>query len=286
MIRNFNSFCKLSVGTVRNRDGSRLQNGPTEVWTTLKDMYETCPECDYRRQASDEGPLDRCPRCGLIFSKWMKTRFHVDTTVPGKEESTARFFQRLKATVLYVPSPIDPLVFYGRLLLYVAFVVWGFRFIQMSFTTNEIGASFMHNVNLVFHEAGHWIFRPFGNFITVLGGTLGQLLMPLIALIALIRQNRDNFGASLGLWWFAQSMMDVAPYVNDARAGQLMLLGGVTGRDMPGVHDWHNILSTLGWLHLDHRIAAGIDFTGELLMWLAFLWGGYILYLQRRELRR
>lgn len=195
-------------------------------------------------------------------------------------------FRRLRVTILYVPSPIDPTVFYGRVLLYVVFLIWGWQFIQMSFTTNEIGASFMHNVNLVFHEAGHWIFRPFGEFLTILGGTLGQLLMPLIVTTALIWQNRDNFGASLGLWWFAQSMMDVAPYVNDARTGQLMLLGGVTGQDMPGVHDWHNILSDLGLLHHDHRIAAGLDTCGELLMWLSFVWGGYILYLHRREMRR
>lgn len=188
--------------------------------------------------------------------------------------------------MFHVPTSVDPAVFYGRALLFVVFVVWGWQFIRMSFVTNDIGASFMHNVNIVFHEAGHWIFRPFGEFVMILGGTLGQLLMPLIVIIAFIRQNRDNFGASLGLWCFAESMMYVAPYVNDARAGQLVLLGGVTGRDMPGVHDWHNILSSLGVLHHDHRIAAGFDTFGELLMWLSFVWGGYILYLQRRELRR
>lgn len=216
----------------------------------------------------------------------MRTRFRAETTTPDKDQSTGSFFQRLKATVLYVPSNVDPMVFYGRVVLYVVFVAWGWQFIHMAFATNDIGASFMHNVNLVFHEAGHWIFRPFGRFMTILGGTLGQLLMPLIVIIALIRQNHDNFGASLGLWWLAQSMMDVAPYVNDARAGRLMLLGGVTGQDMPGVHDWHNILSDLGWLYHDHRIAAGFDLFGELLMWLSFIWGGYILHLQRRRIRR
>lgn len=227
-----------------------------------------------------------CPHCGLIFSKWMKSRFRVDTPAVAERASTDSFFQRLKATLLYTPSAVDPILFHGRVFLYLVFLIWGWRFIQMSFTTNEIGTSFMHNVNLVFHEAGHWIFLPFGEFIMVLGGTLGQLLMPLIVIVALIRQNRDNFGASLGLWWFAQSMMDVAPYVNDARAGQLVLLGGVTGRDMPGIHDWHNILSDLGVLRHDHRIAAGFDTTGEILMWLAFVWGGYILWSQRRAIRR
>ncbi len=110
--------------------------------------------------------------------------------------------------------------------------------------------------------------------------------MPLIVISAFIWQNQDNFGAFLGLWWLAQSMVNVAPYINDARAGQLMLLGGVIGRDMPGVHDWHNILSDLSLLRYDHRIAAGFDFIGQLLMWMSFVWGGYILYLERREIGR
>ena len=34
------------------------------------------------------------------------------------------------------------------------------------------------SLNIFFHEAGHWIFGLFGQFIGVLGGTLGELLMP------------------------------------------------------------------------------------------------------------
>lgn len=77
-------------------------------------------------------------------------------------------------------------------------------------------------------------------------------------------------------------MMDLAPYINDARSGSLMLLGGVTGSDMPGVHDWHNILSDLGMLQYDNRIARITDTFGELLMLVAFVWGGYILFRQNK----
>ena len=66
--------------------------------------------------------------------------------------------------------------------------------------------------------------------------------------------SRDPFGASVALWWTAENFMDMAPYINDARALELILLGGVTGQETDG-HDWENILSTLGWLRYDHRLA-------------------------------
>jgi hypothetical protein len=246
-------------------------------------MYQTCPKCHYTRQALDDVSEDQCPNCGLIFSKWMKQRFqtehgHVDE-LSGDSES---FFQRLWDTLLHVPSKTEPVVLYGRVLIFLAFLLWGWNFILMSLPSNEVGGSFMHNINLVFHEAGHVIFRPFGQFMMVLGGSLGQLLVPVIVMIAFIWKNQDNFGASIGLWWLAQSMMDLAPYIYDARAGQLILLGGVTGQDMPGIHDWRNILGTLNLLQSDHSIARMVDTFGELLMMLSMIWGGVILFKQYR----
>ena len=35
-----------------------------------------------------------------------------------------------------------------------------------------------------------------------LGGTLGQLLMPRLLAGALLRKNRDPFGAAIGIWFF------------------------------------------------------------------------------------
>jgi hypothetical protein len=78
--------------------------------------------------------------------------------------------------------------------------------------------------------------------------------------------------------------MDAAPYINDASTEQLILLGGVTGRDVPGYHDWSNILRDLGWLQYDHTIAGIVNGIGVILMLIAFGWGAYILYLQYKNL--
>lgn len=247
-------------------------------------MYKTCPKCHYHRNQEDKGDTDTCPSCGLVFSKWMKQQYRAeDSHDPFRHDAREAFFRRLMNTLTYVPERTDGLVLAGRAFVYLVFFTWGWTFILMSMQSNEIGHSFMHNINLVFHEAGHVIFRPLGRFMTILGGSLMQLLVPLVVIVAFTWKNQDNFGASIGLWWLAQSMMDLAPYINDARAGQLMLLGGVTGEDMPGIHDWRNILSDLGLLQRDHVIAGMTDFLGEALMLLAFAWGGYILYLQYRS---
>ena len=78
--------------------------------------------------------------------------------------------------------------------------------------------------------------------------------------------------------------MDLAPYINDARARKLLLLGGVTGRDVPGYHDWEFILRKLGWLKWDHVLGNMAQGTGILLMAFTFGWGGYLLWKQYKNL--
>lgn len=173
----------------------------------------------------------------------------------------------------------------GRLVVLVGLAVWGWTFISASVTSNAVGESFMHNINLPFHEAGHILFSPFGRFMQVLGGTLGQILIPGLCVAAFLLKNHDPFGASVGLWWVGQSFMDIAPYINDARALDLILLGGVTGKEVDGYHDWQNILGTLGWLEYDHALAQASHWFGAFLMVLALAWGATVLYLQYERQR-
>ncbi len=185
-----------------------------------------------------------------------------------------------KAIFLYVPDSVEPVSLIGRAIAYLIIFIWGWTFIFHSVESNYVASSFLHNVNLVFHEAGHVIFSPFGRFIHVLGGTLGQLLIPFIVLCAFLLKNRDAFGASVGLWWLGQNFMDIAPYVNDARDLKLPLLGGVTGRDVLDYHDWEYLLGKPGLLRYDHFLGHASHCLGIFVMLTAFVWGGYILYRQ------
>lgn len=184
--------------------------------------------------------------------------------------------------LLTTEESVNPFHFAGRVLVFLLLALWGWRFMTTPLEINYTGESFLHLVNLPFHEAGHLLFMPFGRFLTILGGSLGQILMPLVCLATFLVKTRDPFGGSVALWWTAENFMDVAPYINDARAMDLLLLGGFTGKEVDA-HDWNNLLTMLGWLQYDHGLAKLSHGIGTVLMLLALAWGAILL---RRQYRR
>jgi hypothetical protein len=238
-----------------------------------------CPKCQIERSDGAE----ECIRCGIIFAKYrpLAAKTHPSPTRSTFTEST--WFLTAKEWMVESDASTESMTFYGRAAVFVAMVWWGWKFIVTPLETNYTGESFVHLINLSFHEAGHVIFMPFGRFMTILGGTLGQILMPMICLGAFLMKTRDPFGAAVALWWTAESLMDIAPYINDARAMDLMLLGGVTGQETDG-HDWNNILTMLDLLEWDHRLAHLTYNLGILLMLTSFIWGGALLLRHYRRL--
>lgn len=127
---------------------------------------------------------------------------------------------------------------------------------------------FLHNVDLPIHETGHLVFAPFGETTMFLGGSLFQILVPLL-FAATFAWRRDRFGAAVCLWWVAQNCWDVAIYVADARAQALPLVGG-------GEHDWFNLLDHWNLLHRDLAIAQQVRAAGVVVFLVAMglgLWG-------------
>ena len=206
---------------------------------------------------------------------------------PDKNITDKNLFLRIKDTLLYVNPGIDSAWFYTNIMIFIIFFFWGWQFILMDYSLypDQIMNSFMHNINLVFHEAGHVFFKPFGRFMMILGGSLMQLLVPVVLTLGFILKNHDNFSASICLWWLGQSMIDLAPYIDDAMDQQLMLLGGKTGADSPGSHDWNNILIEFDVLEKCHTYAKLTDMAGTLVMLLAFAWGITILFKQYRQIK-
>ncbi len=245
-------------------------------------MYTTCPKCNYQRLDSDTTPDGQCPACGLIFKKWLQSL--VEDPLPSAPRAATQAGSRWQAVLCHPREDINKVGLAAYLLVWLALLVWGIDFIRMDFRSAEIMQSWFHNVDLVFHEAGHVIFSPFGRTLMILGGSLFQVLVPLGLMGAFLISHRDGFAASVCLWWAGQSLMDLAPYIADARALRLPLLGGGTGADSPGMHDWANLLRPRGLLMHDQRIASATDLIGAGLMLVALAWGAYMLTVYYRKL--
>jgi hypothetical protein len=231
-----------------------------------------CPKC----QAERLDGAKECLCCGIIFAKYRPDMARTRASSSSSSGAHAQWILTAKQWLIESDTTTESMTFYGRAAVFVVMLWWGWAFITTPLETNYTGESFLHLINLPFHEAGHVIFIPFGRFMTILGGTLGQILMPMICLGTFLIKTHDPFGAAVALWWTAESMMDIAPYINDARALDLMLLGGVTGKETDG-HDWNNILTMLNLLEWDHRLAHLTYNIGILLMLGSFLWGGALL---------
>jgi hypothetical protein len=244
-----------------------------------------CPKCNFQ-------PIDQteeCPNCGIIFDKYLKLNKNSPTLVSLGNHITEDKIDKkafIKDLFFYVEPKANPLIWGARIVFFIIMLVWGFKFMLNSLDSGYALNSFWHLVNLPFHEAGHIIFRPFGRFVTSLGGSLNQLLIPLLCLIVFLLKTRDTFAAAFALWWFGENFMDLAPYINDARSLTLPLLGGNTGRTSPyGFHDWEYILKESGLAHCDHALAQIAYRSGTVLMIFALVWGGYILYKQYKSLK-
>lgn len=246
-----------------------------------------CPKCQYIRTIHDQHVMEGvCPSCGIAYAKWKST----STPAAHKKReadndgvdvgNSYSFAQKLWFTLTYIPEKVDVPRFWGRAVLFLFFVAWGLSFIWHGVDWEYIGGSFLHNINLPFHEFGHVLFSPFGRFMTILGGSLFQIMMPLIAMFSFSLQMRDNFAAAIMLWWTGQNFIDVAPYIADAEYRALPLILGM-GEE---AHDWGNLLTMLNRVE-SAQTYANISFAiGSLLMLLSFYWAGWILYQQKKVL--
>jgi hypothetical protein len=250
-----------------------------------------CPKCS--NQQADGNTI--CSNCGIVFSK-----YYLYHPRPGNETQTDTQHQQqndnadeyhvqmsivttltFKQRLFLINENEDIITVSFRGLIFLGLLILSFKLITSTIASNYVGEIFLHNINLPFHEAGHVVFGFFGSFITSLGGSLGQLIMPAICFYAFFYQNLNPFAAAVCFWWVGENFLDIAPYINDARAGDLPLLGGNFGHSSPyGFHDWEYLLTESGLLRHDHTIANLSFFIGSVMMILALVWGGILLYRQ------
>jgi hypothetical protein len=131
----------------------------------------------------------------------------------------------------------------------------------------------LDSLDLAIHETGHLVFAFAGETLSILGGTLLQLILPAAFTLALWRRG-DRHGATVPLWWLGQNCWNISVYVRDARTQSLPLVGG-------GEHDWAILLDQAGWIERDQAIGGAVYLVG-LVLYATAIVSGWV-FLQSRE---
>lgn len=123
---------------------------------------------------------------------------------------------------------------------------------------------FINNIDLIIHEAGHTFVPTFllGEVVTALGGSLFQILVPIMFAIYFLKRN-DTLSFSILMMWAAENIAYVSVYIADSIKLQIPLLGGDGS-----IHDWNFILGK--WNLLVHA-----ELIGKIvycLSWVLFLY--------------
>ena len=140
-------------------------------------------------------------------------------------------------------------------------------------------AYFTHLINLPIHEAGHILFRILGEFMGIAGGSLLQIVVPIVFFGYFVYYQKP-FSAAIVLFWVGNNFLDVYVYANDAQVMQLPLLSGLTGSE-GGFHDWNYLLSETNLLDKTYLIAKILRFTGTLITIAAAI--GAFVYARQDE---
>ncbi len=122
--------------------------------------------------------------------------------------------------------------------------------------------SFLDLVDLPIHETGHLVFRPFGEFMSIAGGSIFQLIIP-IAFVVYFSWRHQYYSAFIVLFWVGQSILNVYVYAADAFVMQLVLTTGFTGSE-GSFHDWNYLLTHTGLIRSTKTVAGIVRAIGTL----------------------
>ncbi len=164
---------------------------------------------------------------------------------------------------------------YPRAILLFYFVYLSFRYLS-----NPDHNSFFNGLNLGIHEFGHIIFSPFGEFMHFLGGSLMEIIFPIIGIL-MFYFHKDYFAISVGFGWFSTAILHVATYVADARKMELPL---VSLFGTHPIHDWNYILGKANLLNYDLIIANFLRFFGYLSIFICIFYGLFLIFFMFKKI--
>jgi hypothetical protein len=119
------------------------------------------------------------------------------------------------------------------------------------------------------HEGGDLLFRFFGEFLNIAGGTLLQLGVPFM-LATYFAFQRQVQGTAFCTFFFFEQFLPISTYMADARAQELPLL--TLGDADYVIHDWNYLFTRLGVIDHDTQIAQAVRVMGWMGMTATFGW--------------
>jgi len=145
-------------------------------------------------------------------------------------------------------------------------------FYLLLITNAAFGGHLFQWFDLVFipiHEGGHLLFRMFGEWVSVAGGTFLQLFVP-FALATHFAFRRQIPGAAFCAFFFFEQFIPIGIYMADARAQELPLL--TVGDSDDVIHDWFYLFQHAGLLDHDTQIGGTFRMLGWIGMLATVVW--------------
>ena len=129
----------------------------------------------------------------------------------------------------------------------------------------------LDNLILIIHESGHTIFGIFRwRFLTILGGTLMELLIPFLLFISAWLKHQKVL-AQFSLFVLGYAWFDSSAYCMDAYYQQLPLIGNLP----KSAHDFTNMLSSLNLLDHYKTISWFMFLIGFIVIILSLAWPAF-----------
>ena len=148
-------------------------------------------------------------------------------------------------------KPVSLAALAGSLVFYAAFMLYA--------AANTTGFLFLDHANLMIHEVGHMFFAWGGETLHILGGTILQVVVPVVCALIFFRTG-ETAAIAFAVFCGFENLLYIAAYMGDARRSAMPLVGADES-------DWTILVTKWGVLQLDTAIASWVRGTG----WLGML---------------
>lgn len=171
-----------------------------------------------------------------------------------------------------------PLIIYIIGWLYFAYlfnIIYNFK----SIGSSDLVVTGMFYLDLLMHEGSHFMTMFLPQIYNAAAGSIGAMLIAILALVSTIRSKTYFASVFVGLW-IMLSMASASIYMADAHSQLLPLIGGGTN------HDWAYVFGQLGWLKQDIFIASIVRGIGNIIGISAMVFGLFLIFMKIKPIKK